>query len=41
MTDDLVLVTVYHNPGCAMSRNTLAPIHNAGLEPTETGQRLR
>jgi len=27
-------VTIYHNPGCGTSRNTLAFIRNAGLEPT-------
>ncbi|MEN9894984.1 MAG: hypothetical protein RIR97_836 [Pseudomonadota bacterium] len=26
-------VTIYHNPACGTSRNTLAMIHNAGLEP--------
>ncbi len=30
MTD----VTIYHNPGCGTSRNTLALIRNAGVEPT-------
>jgi arsenate reductase len=30
MTD----VTIYHNPACGTSRNTLALIRNAGLEPT-------
>lgn len=25
--------TIYHNPACGTSRNTLAMIHNAGLEP--------
>ena len=30
MTD----VTIYHNPGCGTSRNTLALIRNAGIEPT-------
>jgi arsenate reductase len=29
MTD----VTIYHNPACATSRNTLALIRNAGVEP--------
>jgi arsenate reductase len=29
MTD----VTIYHNPGCGTSRNTLALIRNAGVEP--------
>lgn len=26
-------VIIYHNPGCGTSRNTLAMIRNAGLEP--------
>jgi arsenate reductase (glutaredoxin) len=30
MTD----VTIYHNTGCGTSRNTLALIRNAGVEPT-------
>jgi arsenate reductase len=30
MTD----VTIYHNPDCGTSRNTLAFIRNAGVEPT-------
>jgi arsenate reductase (glutaredoxin) len=30
MTD----VTIYHNPACGTSRNTLALIRNAGIEPT-------
>ena len=30
MTD----VTIYHNPACWTSRNTLALIRNAGVEPT-------
>jgi arsenate reductase (glutaredoxin) len=30
MTD----VTFYHNPNCGTSRNTLALIRNAGIEPT-------
>jgi arsenate reductase len=30
MTD----VTIYHNPGCGTSRNTLALIRNTGVEPT-------
>jgi arsenate reductase len=29
-----VNVTIYHNPGCGTSRNTLAMIRNAGIEPT-------
>lgn len=27
-------VTIYHNPACGTSRNTLALIRNTGLEPT-------
>ena len=27
-------ITIYHNPGCGMSRNTLAIIRAAGYEPT-------
>lgn len=27
-------VTIYHNPKCGTSRNTLAMIRNSGLEPT-------
>ena len=26
-------VVIYHNPECGTSRNTLAMIHNAGIEP--------
>jgi arsenate reductase len=33
MTDPLA-VTIYHNPACGTSRNTLALIRNAGIEPT-------
>jgi arsenate reductase len=33
MTDSPVQVTIYHNPGCGTSRNTLALIRNAGVEP--------
>ena len=29
MTD----ITIYHNPACGTSRNTLAMIHNSGVEP--------
>lgn len=29
----MIEVTIYHNPGCATSRNTLALIRNAGVEP--------
>ncbi len=27
-------ITIYHNPACSTSRNTLALIRHAGLEPT-------
>jgi arsenate reductase (glutaredoxin) len=30
----LTAVTIYHNPKCETSRNTLALIRNAGIEPT-------
>ena len=33
MTDS-VPVTIYHNPACGTSRNTLALIRNAAVEPT-------
>jgi arsenate reductase len=33
MTDQTVSVTIYHNPACGTSRNTLALIRNAGVEP--------
>ena len=29
-----VAITIYHNPSCATSRNTLALIRNTGIEPT-------
>lgn len=29
MTD----ITIYHNPNCGTSRNTLAMIRNSGVEP--------
>jgi arsenate reductase len=29
-----VAVTIYHNPSCGTSRNTLALIRNSGIEPT-------
>ncbi|WOS66253.1 arsenate reductase (glutaredoxin) [Sinorhizobium fredii] len=29
-------VTIYHTPACGTSRNTLAMIRNAGIEPTVT-----
>jgi arsenate reductase (glutaredoxin) len=34
MTQEAVDVTIYHNPACGTSRNTLALIRNAGVEPT-------
>jgi arsenate reductase (glutaredoxin) len=34
MSDNPTAVTVYHNPNCGTSRNTLALIRNAGIEPT-------
>jgi arsenate reductase (glutaredoxin) len=33
MTSQTVPVTIYHNPACGTSRNTLALIRNAGIEP--------
>nr|WP_233171676.1 MULTISPECIES: arsenate reductase (glutaredoxin) [unclassified Dyella] len=34
MTSTPVPVTIYHNPDCGTSRNTLALIRHAGIEPT-------
>jgi arsenate reductase (glutaredoxin) len=34
MTSQPSPVTIYHNPACGTSRNTLALIRNAGVEPT-------
>jgi len=34
MADSAVPVTIYHNPSCGTSRNVLALIRNAGVEPT-------
>ena len=34
MSSGNVPVTIYHNPACGTSRNTLALIRNAGIEPT-------
>jgi arsenate reductase len=31
---DATPVTIYHNPACGTSRNTLGLIRNAGVEPT-------
>ena len=33
MSDTPPEVTIYHNPACGTSRNTLALIRNAGIEP--------
>ena len=33
MPDGRHAVTIYHNPACGTSRNTLALIRNAGVEP--------
>lgn len=33
MNDDAA-ITIYHNPACGTSRNTLALIRNSGIEPT-------
>jgi arsenate reductase len=30
----MMAVTIYHNPACGTSRNTLAMIRHAGIEPT-------
>jgi arsenate reductase len=34
MNSQPVAVTIYHNPDCGTSRNTLALIRNANVEPT-------
>jgi arsenate reductase len=34
MNEQAVHVTIYHNPACGTSRNTLTLIRNAGIEPT-------
>jgi arsenate reductase len=34
MSDSAIAVTIYHNPACGTSRNTLGLIRNAGVEPT-------
>lgn len=34
MSDASISVTIYHNPACGTSRNTLGLIRNAGVEPT-------
>ena len=33
MADSLIAVKIYHNPACGTSRNVLALIRNAGIEP--------
>jgi arsenate reductase len=33
-TSSAMNVTIYHNPDCGTSRNTLAMIRHAGIEPT-------
>jgi len=33
MSDSAIAVTIYHNPACGTSRNTLGLIRNAGIEP--------
>ena len=33
-------VVIYHNPGCGTSRNVLALIRNAGIEPHVIGRRI-
>lgn len=34
MSDKNLAVTIYHNPACGTSRNTLELIRHAGIEPT-------
>jgi arsenate reductase (glutaredoxin) len=34
MAEPVIHITIYHNPACGTSRNTLALIRNAGVEPT-------
>ena len=34
MSDQPVAITIYHNPACGTSRNALARLRNAGIEPT-------
>jgi arsenate reductase (glutaredoxin) len=34
MSEQSIPVTIYHNPACGTSRNALALIRNAGIEPT-------
>ena len=33
MKNAAIDIVIYHNPGCGTSRNTLAMIRNAGIEP--------
>lgn len=33
MTDERAPITIWHNPACGTSRNVLALIRNAGIEP--------
>jgi arsenate reductase len=33
MVDSPITITIYHNPACGTSRNVLALIRNAGIEP--------
>ncbi|PXW97465.1 arsenate reductase [Sphaerotilus hippei] len=33
MTDTRTAITIYHNPACGTSRNTLEMIRNSGVEP--------
>lgn len=34
MSEPHASITIYHNPACGTSRNTLALIRNSGVEPT-------
>lgn len=34
-------ITIYHNPECGTSRNTLELIRNSGEEPTVMGATIR
>jgi hypothetical protein len=36
LREALMVVIIYHNPGCRTSRNTLALIRNAGVKPHVT-----
>lgn len=35
MPNQPVAITIYHNPGCGTSRNTLELIRKAGFEPEQ------